>query len=59
MMWYWWCAWPGLRGDGAAGRRRGRAAAEARAHRRSGQVIPVHESEVGQAGEHRWVATVL
>jgi hypothetical protein len=29
MMWCWRCACPGLRGDGAAGRRRGRAAAEA------------------------------
>jgi hypothetical protein len=47
MMWCWWCAWPGLRGDGAVGRRRGRAAAEARAHRRSGPVVSVHESEIG------------
>jgi hypothetical protein len=28
---------------------------EARAHRRSGPLIPVHESEIGQAGEHEWV----
>jgi hypothetical protein len=41
------------------GRRRGRAAAEARAHWRHGPVIPVHESEIEQAGEHQWVAAVL
>jgi hypothetical protein len=29
------------------GRRRGRAAAEARAHRRSGLVVLVHKSEIG------------
>jgi hypothetical protein len=41
------------------GRRRGRAAAEARAYRRSGPIVPVHKSEIGQAGEHQWVAAVL
>jgi hypothetical protein len=38
---------------------RGRAAAEARAHRRSDPVISVHESEIGQAREHQGVAVVL
>jgi hypothetical protein len=28
VMWCWWCAWPGLRGGAASGRRRDRAAAE-------------------------------
>jgi hypothetical protein len=41
------------------GRRRGRAAAEARAHRHSGAVVLVQESEIGRAGEHQWVAAVL
>jgi hypothetical protein len=59
MMWCWWCAWPGLRGDGAAGRRRNRAAAEARALWRSGPIDLVRESEIGQACEHQWVAGVL
>jgi hypothetical protein len=43
----------------ASGRWRGRAAAEARVHQRSGPVVPAHESEIGQAGEHQWVAAVL
>jgi hypothetical protein len=59
MMWCWWCACPGLRGDGAVGRRRGRAAAKARAHRRSGPVNLVRENEIGQACELQWVAAVL
>jgi hypothetical protein len=59
MMWCCWCPWLGLRAGGSTGRRRGRAAAEARAHRRSGPVVPVHESEIGQAGEHQWVAAVF
>jgi hypothetical protein len=33
--------------------------AEARAHWRSGPVVLVQESEIGQAGEHQWVAGVL
>jgi hypothetical protein len=41
------------------GPRRGRAVAEARAHRHSGPVVPVHESEIGRAGKHQWVAVVL
>jgi hypothetical protein len=53
------CAWPGLRGDGAVGRRRGRVAAEPRAHRRGGPIDLVRESEIGRACEHQWVATVL
>jgi hypothetical protein len=28
MMWCWWCAWQGLKGGGASGRWRDRAAAE-------------------------------
>jgi hypothetical protein len=59
MMWCWWCACPGLRGDGAAGRRQGRAAAEARAHRRSGPGDLVRENEIGQVCELQWVAAVL
>jgi hypothetical protein len=59
MMWCWRCAWPGLGGGGSTGRRRGRAAAETRAHQRSGPVIPVHESENGRAGEHQWVMGML
>jgi hypothetical protein len=35
------------------GRRRGQAAAEARAHRRSGPVVLVQESKIGRAGEHQ------
>jgi hypothetical protein len=50
MMWYWQCSWPGLGGGGSMGRRRGRAAAEARAHRRSGLVVLVHKSEIGGLG---------
>jgi hypothetical protein len=49
----------GLRGGGSTGRRRGRAAAGARAHRRSGPVVLVQESEIGWAGELQWVAAVL
>jgi hypothetical protein len=41
------------------GRRRGRAAAEARAPRCSGPVVPVHESEIGQGGELQWVTGML
>jgi hypothetical protein len=41
------------------GRRRGRAAAEARAHRRSGPAVPVHESEIGRVGELQWVMGML
>jgi hypothetical protein len=59
MMWCWWCACPGLRGDGGAGRRRGRAAAEARARRRSGPVDLARETEIGWACEHQWVAAML
>jgi hypothetical protein len=36
-----------------------RPAAGARAHRRSGPVVLVQDSEIGQAGEHQWVAVVL
>jgi hypothetical protein len=32
---------------------------EARAHRRSGPVVSVHESEIGQATEHQWVMGML
>jgi hypothetical protein len=28
-------------------------------HRRSGPVVPLHESEIGKAGEHQWVVAVL
>jgi hypothetical protein len=59
MMWFWWCAWPGLGGSGSPGRRRGRAAAGARAHRRSGPVVLVQESEIGRVGELRWVMEML
>jgi hypothetical protein len=59
MMWCWWCAWPGLGGSGSPGRRRGQAAAGARAHRHCGPVVLVQESEIGRAGEHQWVAGVL
>jgi hypothetical protein len=41
------------------GQRRGRAVAETRAHRRSGPVVPVHESEIGWAGELQWVTGML
>jgi hypothetical protein len=41
------------------GRRRGRAAVEARAHRRNGPVVLVQESEIGRVGEHQWVPGVL
>jgi hypothetical protein len=44
MMWCWWWTCRGLRGGGSMGRRRGRAAAGARAHRRSGPVVLVQES---------------
>jgi hypothetical protein len=53
------CAWLGLRGSGSTGRRRGRAAVEARAHRCSGPVVPVHESEIGRGGELQWVMGML
>jgi hypothetical protein len=53
MMWCWRCAWPGLGGGGSTGRRRGQAAAESRAHRRSGLVVLVDKSEIGRAGEHQ------
>jgi hypothetical protein len=59
MTWCWWCAWPGLRGGGSTGRRRGRAAAEARAHRRCGPGDLVWENEIGWACELQWVAVVL
>jgi hypothetical protein len=52
VMWCWRCTWPGLGGGGSTGRQRGRAAAEVRADRRSGPVVPVHEGEIGRAGEH-------
>jgi hypothetical protein len=51
MMWCWWCAGPGLRGDGAAGQWRGRAAAGSRAHRRSGPVVLVQEGKIRRACE--------
>jgi hypothetical protein len=50
---------PGLRGSGLSGRRRGQAAAEARAHRRSGPVDLARESEIGWACEHQWLAAML
>jgi hypothetical protein len=59
MMWCWWCAWPGLRGSRLSGRWRGRAAAEARAHRRSGPGDLARENEIGRACEFQWVTAVL
>jgi hypothetical protein len=59
IMWCWWCAWPGLRGSRSSGRRRGRAATEARAHRRCGPVDLAWENKIGQACELQWVAVVL
>jgi hypothetical protein len=59
VMWCWRSAWPGLGGGGSTGRRRGRAAVEARAHWRSGPIVPVHEGEIGRAGEHQWVTGML
>jgi hypothetical protein len=59
MMWCWWGAWPGLRGGGLTGRRRGRAAAEARAHRRCGPGDLVQENKIGRACELQWVTVVL
>jgi hypothetical protein len=59
MMWCWWCAWPGLGGSGSPGRRRGRAAAGARAHRRRGPSGLARENEIGRACELQWVAAVL
>jgi hypothetical protein len=47
MMWRWWCAWQVLRGGGAAGRRRDRAAAELEL---TGAVVwaaRVRENEIG------------
>jgi hypothetical protein len=49
----------GLRGGGSSGRRRGRAAAEARAPRRSGPGDLVRESAIERVCEHQWVAAVL
>jgi hypothetical protein len=48
-----------LRGSRLSGRRRGRAAAEARAHRHSGSGDLARENEIGQACELQWVAAVL
>jgi hypothetical protein len=59
MMWCWWCAWPGLRGSRSSGRWRGRAAAEARAHRRSGPGDLARENKIGWACELQWVTAVL
>jgi hypothetical protein len=59
VMWCWRSTWPGLGGSGSTGRRRGRAVAEVRAHRHSGPVVPVHEGEIGRAGEHQWVTRML
>jgi hypothetical protein len=59
MMWCWSCAWPGQRGSRSSGRRRGRAAAEARAHRRCGPGDLARENKIGQACELQWVAVVL
>jgi hypothetical protein len=47
VMWCWRSTWPGLGDDGSTGRRRGRAVAEVRAHRRSGSVVLVLKSEIG------------
>jgi hypothetical protein len=58
-MWCWWCAWQGLRGGGASGRRRDRAAAE---HELTGAMVRaarVQESEIGWVCEPQWVAELL
>jgi hypothetical protein len=54
MTWCWWCAWPKLRGGGSTGRRRGRAAVEARAHRRCGPGDLARENEIGRVCELQW-----
>jgi hypothetical protein len=48
-----------VRGSGSSGRRRGGAAAEARAHRRSGPVDLAQDSKIGWAWEHQWLAAML
>jgi hypothetical protein len=51
VMWCWWCAWQGLRGGGASGQRRDRAAVELEF---TGAVVwaaRVRESEIGLLSE--------
>jgi hypothetical protein len=53
------CAWPGPRGSRLSGRRRGRAAVEARAHRHYGPGNLAWENEIGRACELQWVTGML
>jgi hypothetical protein len=59
MMWCWWCAWQGLRGGRASGRRRDRAATELELTGAVVRAARVRESEIGRVCEPQWVAAVL
>jgi hypothetical protein len=59
VMWCWWCAWQGLRGGGASGRWRDRAAAELELTGAVVRAARVRESEIGLLSELQWVAAVL
>jgi hypothetical protein len=51
VMWCWWCAWQGLRGGGAPGRRRDRAATELELTGAVVEAALVRESEIGLLSE--------
>jgi hypothetical protein len=57
-MWWWWCAWQGLRVGGASGRR-DRAAAELKFTGAMVWAARVRESEIGLLSELQWVTAVL